>query len=169
MSIKNSFMRNQGLESDFLRIIEEHKKLIFKVSYLYCINNIDKEDLFQEIIINLWKAYPDFKGKSKLSTWIYRIAINTAVSWIRISKKNNHVTYYDCMPNIIDDSDSKEVYEKFQAVISHLNNIDKALILLQLDGYSYDEIAEITGLTKTNVATKISRIKLKLKNDLSNT
>ncbi|WP_423130147.1 RNA polymerase sigma factor [Gaoshiqia sp. Z1-71] len=162
-------MGNQKLESDFLKIVEEHKKLIFKVSYLYCINNIDKEDLFQEIIVNLWKAYPDFKGNSKLSTWIYRIAINTAVSWIRVSKKNNHVLYCDCMPNVIDDSESKEVYEKLQTVINHLNNIDKAIILLQLDGYSYDEIAEITGLTKTNVATKISRIKTKLKKDLSNT
>jgi len=162
-------MSNQDLENDFLKKVGEHKKLIFKVSYLYCINSIDKEDLFQEIIANLWKAYPDFKGNSKLSTWIYRIAINTAVSWIRVSKKNNHVKYCDCMPSVIDDAESKEVYEKLQTAINCLNNIDKEIILLQLDGYSYDEIAEITGLTKTNVATKISRIKTKLKKDLSNT
>ncbi len=73
------------------------------------------------------------------------------------------------MPSVIDDAESKEVYEKLQTAINCLNNIDKAIILLQLDGYSYDEIAEITGLTKTNVATKISRIKTKLKKDLSNT
>ena len=161
-------MRNQELENNFLKIIEEHKKLIYKVSHLYCINSTDKEDLFQEIIANLWQAYPDFKGNSKLSTWIYRIAINTAVSWKRLSGKNNHNSYCECIPNMIEDSETKDVYEKLQAMINQLNSIDKALILLQLDGYSYNEIAEITGLTKTNVATKVSRIKTNLKNYKSN-
>jgi RNA polymerase sigma-70 factor (ECF subfamily) len=161
-------MTNQKLENNFLEIIEKHKKLIYKVSHLYCDNSIEKQDLFQEIIANLWKAYPKFKGNSELSTWIYRIALNTAVSWIRISKKNNHITYHSFIPTIIEESETEEIYEILYAAIDHLSKVDKALIVLQLDGYSYDEIAEIVGITKTNVATRISRIKMKLKKDLSN-
>jgi RNA polymerase sigma factor (sigma-70 family) len=162
-------MIDKKLTDEFLELVEENKKLIYKVSHMYCDKTIDKKDLFQEIVANLWKAYPNFKGNSKVSTWIYRISINTAISWIRdYLKINNYIEYTNVMPQIHDDTAIDDLYDQLYCAIGILNKLDKALILLQLDGYSYDEISEIIGLTKTNVATKISRIKLKLKNHLSN-
>jgi RNA polymerase sigma factor (sigma-70 family) len=162
-------MIDEKLTEKFLELIEENKKLIYKVSHMYCDSIIDKKDLFQEIIANIWEAYPGFKGNSKISTWIYRISINTAISWFRDYVKNTkHIQYTSVMPHIHDDSEINELNEKLYSAISILGRLDKAIILLQLDGYSYEEISEIIGLTKTNVATKINRIKLKLKNHLSN-
>lgn len=162
-------MIDEKLTNEFLDIVEENKKLIYKVSQIYCYSSIDKKDLFQEIVANMWKAYPDFKGMAKLSTWIYRIALNTAVSWFRDHMKHKgQVEYTNVIPNMADDSGLDDIYEQLYSAISHLGKIDKAIILLHLEGYSYDDISEIIGLTKTNVATKINRIKLKLKKHLSN-
>lgn len=162
-------MIDERLSNEFLNIVEENKKLIYKVSHIYCDSTIDKEDLFQEIIANLWKAYPDFKGNSKISSWIYRIALNTAITWLRdYVKRKKHIEYNNFIPNASNDYELENVYEQLYSAIGHLGKIDRAIILLQLDGYSYDEISEIVGITKTNVATKINRIKLKLKNHLSN-
>lgn len=162
-------MIDERLTNEFLIVVEENKKLIYKVSQIYCDSTIDKKDLFQEIIANLWRAYPNFKGNSKISSWIYRIALNTAITWFRESVKHKKlVEYGNFVPNVSNDYELEEVYEQLYSAIGHLGKIDRAIILLQLDGYSYDEISEIIGLTKTNVATKINRIKLKLKNHLSN-
>lgn len=162
-------MIDEQLTDKFLEIVEENKKLIYKVSHMYCDSYFDKKDLFQEIVANLWKAYPRFNGHSKISTWIYKISINTAISWFRdYLKHKNHIEYTDFVPNMVDDSEFDEINEVLYNSISHLGKIERAIILLQLDGYSYDDISEIIGLTKTNVATKINRIKLKLKNHLSN-
>lgn len=162
-------MIDERLTEKFLELVEENKKLIYKVSHLYCDNQIDKVDLFQEIIVNLWKGFPSFKGTSKVSTWVYRVSINTAISWYKdFVKSKNHIEYTDVIPKFQDKSADDELFEQLYCAIGNLGKLDKAIILLQLDGYSYDEIAEMIGLTKTNVATKISRIKLKLKHHLSN-
>lgn len=157
-------MNDDTLNDRFLELLEENRKLIYKVSCLYCESSIDKKDLFQEIVVNLWKAYPEFKGNSKISTWVYRISLNTAITWLRdYTKYKNRIEYTDLIPNLIEDSELENLHEKLYAAISHLGKIDKAIILLQLDGYTYDDISEIVGLTKTNVATKINRIKDKLR------
>ena len=162
-------MIDEQLTNEFLNIIEENKKLIYKASRIYCDSVIDKNDLFQEIIANLWKAYPEFKGNSKISSWIYRIALNTAITWFRdYSKHRRHIEYNNFIPIVSNDNELEDVYEQLYSAIEHLGKIDRAVILLQLEGYSYDDISEIIGLTKTNVATKINRIKLKLRNHLSN-
>ena len=162
-------MTDNALSENFLELIEENKKLIYKVSHMFSDKDIDRNDLFQEIIVNLWKAYPTFKGHSKISTWIYRIAINTAVSQLRdFEKKNNHIQYTNMIPQVPEDSGFNELLEQLYTAIKKLGKLDRAIILLQLEGYSYEEIAEIMGLSKTNVATKINRVKLKLKNQLSN-
>lgn len=162
-------MIDEKATNEFLNIVEENKKLIYKVSCIYCDSTIDKKDLFQEIVANIWKAYPHFKGNSKISSWVYRIALNTAITWFRdYAKQKKYVEYSNFVPNASNDEELEELYEQLYSAIGHLGKIDRAIILLQLDGYSYDEIAEIIGLTKTNVATKINRIKLKLKNHLSN-
>src|SRR5665647_993326 len=106
-------MINKRLIDEFLELVEENKKLIYKVSHMYCENTLDKKDLFQEIIANLWKAYPNFKGNSKISTWIYRISINTAISWIRDYIKNNkHIEYTNVMPQMQDDPIIDDLYEQ---------------------------------------------------------
>jgi RNA polymerase sigma-70 factor, ECF subfamily len=162
-------MTDERLTENFLELVEENKKLIYKVSHMYCNNQIDKVDLFQEIIVNLWKGFPLFKGNSKVSTWVYKVSINTAITWYKdYATSQNHIEYTNVIPQFVDKSENDELYEQLYCAIGNLGKLDKAIILLQLDGYSYDEISEMIGLTKTNVATKISRIKLKLKQQLSN-
>jgi len=164
-------MDNDNLQTDFIEIIEDHKKLIYKVSHMYCDKADDIKDLFQDIISNLWIAYPNFQNKSKISTWIYRVSLNTAINWFRESTKHSkRIEYTNWIPNITNETDQEidELHDQLYSAIDTLGNVDKAIILLFLDDTSYEEIAEIIGLSKTNVATKISRIKLKLKNCLSN-
>jgi len=164
-------MDNDNLQTDFIEIVEDHKKLIYKVSHIYCEKSDDIKDLFQDIISNLWIAYPNFQNKSKISTWIYRVSLNTAISWFRDSTKySKRIEYTNWIPNITNETDNTtdELYELLYSAIDNLGKVDKAIIMLFLDDTSYDEIAEIVGLTKTNVATKICRIKLKLKNHLTN-
>ncbi|WP_346858588.1 sigma-70 family RNA polymerase sigma factor [uncultured Draconibacterium sp.] len=162
-------MIDKNLTNNFLELVEENKKLIYKVSHMYCNSPTERNDLFQEIVTNLWKGFPQFKGLSKFSTWAYRISINTAISWFRdYSNHRNYIEYTDFVPNMTDDCELDELTDTLFNAIEHLGKIDKAIILLQLDGYSYDDIAEIIGISKTNVATKINRLKLKLKSHLSN-
>ena len=164
-------MDNNKLQTDFIEIIEDNKKLIYKVSHLYCDNTDDMQDLFQDIISNLWMAYPNFQQKSKVSTWVYRVSLNTAITWFRdYSKQSKRIEYTNWIPDMTNETDhaTDELYEQLYKAIDTLGKIDKAIIMLFLDDTSYDEIAEIVGLTKTNVATKISRIKLKLKDFVSN-
>ncbi len=167
--MSKSKMIEEKITDEFLELVEENKKLIYKVSHMYCDSPSDRNDLFQEIIANLWKGYSQFKGLSRFSTWAYRVSINTAISWFRdYSNHRNHMKYTGFLPNTTDDPELDEMTEILYNAIEHLGKIDKAIILLQLDGYSYDDISEIIGITKTNVATKINRLKLKLKNHLSN-
>jgi len=164
-------MDNDKLQADFIELIEANKKLIYKISYLYCDDVIDKKDLFQDIITNLWIAYPKFQNHSKISTWIYRISLNTAITWFRdFSRQSKRIHYTDLVPHLTNESDHTidELYDQLYRAIDTLGKIDKAIILLLLDECSYDEIADIVGLTKTNVATKISRIKVRLRDQMSN-
>jgi len=159
------------LQTDFIEIIEDNIKLIYKVSHMYCDNTIDTEDLFQDILSNLWVSYPNFQNKSKVSTWIYRVSLNTAITWLRdYTKQSKRIEYTNLIPNLTNETDHAmdELYDQLYSAIDNLGKVDKAIIMLFLDDTPYDEIAEIIGLTKTNVATKISRIKLKLKDYLSN-
>ena len=164
-------MDNQKLQTDFIEIIEDNKKLIYKVSHMYCDSADDVKDLFQDIISNLWIAYPNFQQKSKVSTWVYRVSLNTAITWFRdYSKHSKRIEYTNWIPDMMNEPDHTidELYDRLYKAIDTLCKVDKAIIMLFLDDTSYDEIAEIVGLTKTNVATKICRIKLKLKNHLTN-
>jgi len=164
-------MDNHKLQTEFIDLIENNKKLIYKVSHMYCDNSIDKKDLFQDIISNLWIAYPGFQNKSKVSTWVYRVSLNTAITWFRdYSKQSKRIEYTDLIPRLSNEEDNTidELYDQLYSAINSLGKIDKAIILLLLDECSYEEIAEIIGITKTNVATKISRIKMKLRSYLSN-
>ncbi|MEP0710727.1 RNA polymerase sigma factor [Algoriphagus sp.] len=150
----------------FLSSIESNKGIIYKVANSYCKDADDREDLIQEIILQLWKAFPAFKPEFKLSTWMYRIALNVAISAYRKASKRRqiHQPLSDTTLYLVEDkSESNEKRDVLQSLIKELKEVDRALILLYLDGYLYPEIGQVLGLSESNVATKLSRIKQQLK------
>ncbi len=160
----------------FIKTIDEHKKIIYKIVNSYCPNKEDRKDLEQEIIIQLWGAFDKYNEQYKYSTWMYRIALNVAISYYRKEKKWSVKNDFYNETSVISISDENEEDETeldfhimlLQKFINNLNELNKALMLLYLEEKSYEEIAEILGITKTNVSTKISRIKLKLKKEFQN-
>ena len=155
-----------GKEESFTRIIKDNEGVIFKITTIYTDNGQDQKDLYQEIVYQLWKSFDSFRNESKIGTWMYRIALNTAIGQLKKSKKHSNKTGIDQV--VLQQTENydtefenrlKMVYEQ----IHQLNILDKGLILLLLEGKKYEEISEITGLSETNVGTRISRIKQKLK------
>ena len=151
---------------EFIEQIDQNQGILHKVCGMFCSITHDKEDLYQEIILQLWKSWPKFKGKSKLSTWMYRIALNTAISMSAKTKKHKPVQNEPAQElNIAEGNDevvSDEDISLLHIAISKLTEVERAVILLYLEEKSYEEIAEITGLSKTNVGVRIMRIKKKL-------
>lgn len=156
----------------FISVIKDNQNLIFKICYSYCKDSEDRKDLQQEIMIQLWNSFTKFDGRVKISTWIYRIALNTAISFYRkdciYKEKTVSIDASIISISIFEsDSEQEEKITLLYNFIEHLNEMDKALILLYLDNNSYKEIAEILGISETNVATKISRVKKNLKEQFS--
>lgn len=148
-------------ETQFLQLIDQHQQIIHKICWLYRDSLEDREDLFQEIVGQLWRSAPSFEGKSQFSSWLYRIAINTALTIFR--KKQPDVRYSSVLPDIpAGIPDDNEQMERLRIAIRQLNDTDKAIIALYLEELSYQEIAAITGITENNVGVKINRIKNKL-------
>ncbi len=159
-------------EQEFIKLIKENKGIIFKICNSYCADKDDRDDLAQEIIYNLWKSFHSFKHDFKFSTWMYRIALNVAISYYRREKKfKNHDSISESLIVFEDNSENKNEVENnlrlLKDFINKLKEIDKAIILLYLDDKSHKEIAEITGFTETNIATKINRIKDKIRTNFS--
>jgi len=139
------------------------------VAKIYSNTIEDQKDLYQEIVYQLWKSFGSFKGNSKISTWIYRVALNTSVSQLKSDKRRISQTSIDIvLLNRIDEVDTalEENISIMYAQIQHLTLIEKGLILLYLEGKNYDEISNITGFTTTNIGTRLSRIKKKLKTQI---
>ena len=156
-----------SLEKEFLEKIEKHKGVIFKISKMYMDNFDDQKDLFQEITFQVWKAYPTFEGKSQFSTWLYRVALNTAIIFLKSEKKrsfikNDEVEDIKIIADDDDDEKEKKLTKMYKA-IQQLNEIDKALIFYYLQDYSGKEIAENMGITEVNARVKLNRAKEKLK------
>jgi RNA polymerase sigma factor (sigma-70 family) len=154
----------------FAQLIQENRRIIFKICNSYCANKEDRDDLSQEIIYNLWKSFAGYKDDFKFSTWMYRIALNVAISFYRKERKSKtHVPYTENLLVFEEDNAAKTEEEKnlnlLLRFIGELKEIDKSVMLLYLGDKSYKEIAEITGITESNVATKINRIKDKLKSN----
>ncbi len=149
-------------DSQFMEMIQQNEGIIYKVTSFYTEIDHPISDLYQEVVLNLWKAYPSFRGESKYSTWIYRISLNTCISFYRRSKRS--ISYVDITTDIPETTDNNEEIQELYKLINRLGKIERALVLLYLDDKPYKEIAEITGLTLTNVSTKLNRIKEKLKN-----
>ncbi len=159
-------MGQTTLQEQFIGLLAAQQKLIHSICSLYYSSLEDRKDLFQEIILQLWKSYPSFNNQSKISTWIYRVALNTVFSRIRrekarpetvpVSEKFWHI------PQPEEQTALNEATQELYQAISQLSDIDKAIIMLYLDEHPYEEIANLLEMSKTNVSTRISRIKMKL-------
>jgi len=150
----------------FQDLIEQHKGILLKVARTYCRNETEREDLFQEISIQIWRSMDRYNSEFKISTWLYRISINTAISFYRKHSKRqeNTIPLDENTPAYADENTEKETQlDMLEKFINELNDFDKALMLLYLEEKSHIEIADITGITPSNVGTKIGRIKEKLK------
>lgn len=152
-------------ENEFIKIIQQNEGLIYKVTRVYSNGREDAQDLYQEIVYQLWKSFPSFRNESKISTWMYRIALNTSIAHLtKEKKKRNYEPIDDLLLNRTDTTDSlpEERSEILFNTIKKLNDIEKGIILLYLEGKSHAEIAGITGFTPSNVGTRLARIKQKL-------
>ncbi|HEX9511484.1 MAG TPA: sigma-70 family RNA polymerase sigma factor [Puia sp.] len=164
-------MSTPPVKPGFLKLINDNQRVIFKICNLYCNNGTDREDLAQEIIYQLWRSGDSFKEEYKFSTWMYRIALNVAISFYRKKLTSPIVTVKDNHLDIANPVEDKEGLEenivRLQKFIDGLKELDRAIMLLYLEEKTYREIAEIVGISETNAATKISRIKEILKQKFS--
>lgn len=153
-------------KQQFVTDVQQNEGLIYKIARLYSNTNEDQKDLFQEIVYQLWKSYPSFNGDSKISTWMYRIALNTAITHLKKdSWKPMRIPMDKHLANRMEHADTI-IEERVAALYTHiktLNVIDRGIILLFLEDKSHKEIAEITGFSVTNIGTRIMRIKQQLK------
>ena len=150
---------------EFITLLNQHQKIIYKVCNLYMDLSVDREDLFQEITLQAWKAYPNFRGDAKFSTWLYRVALNTAITFFRKEKKQPPIFTTEILPDKPGDANDpiEEQVKAMYKAIGELSKVDKALVVLYLEDYSYIEIGEMMGITANNVAVKMNRIKSRLK------
>ena len=158
-------MPDQKLKEEFLGLVNQHISVIHKITRLYTDREEDRRDLFQEILLNLWKGYRGFRREAKFGTWLYRVALNTAITglrkrkylavWTNLEERHEHIPgeYYE---------ENRDEIRILYDAISRLDKIERAIILLYLEEKTYDEIAEIVGITAGNAGVKISRIKTKL-------
>ncbi len=152
----------------FEEVVEAHKGIIYTVAQSYCRSASDREDLVQEITVQLWRSFAKYDDRYKYSTWIYRIALNVAISFYRKESKRRVIAHPipEAVFNIAETDDTTTTAQQvglLQQFIAELKELDKALILLYLDGRGHKEIADIMGISETNVSTKVGRIKEKLK------
>jgi RNA polymerase sigma factor (sigma-70 family) len=162
---------NKEIEHKFIVEFEQNQNIIHKVCRIYTSNQDAHNDLFQEIAIQLWKAYPKFRGESKLSTWMYRIGLNTAITLYRKSKRSIVTQDFDSVLYRIestsyDDTEEEQLKLMYKA-IHQLNDIDKALIFLYLEDVNYKEISETMGISEVNARVRMNRIKTRLKTILN--
>jgi len=157
------------IQERFQSLIDEHKKILYKVCNLYCKNRDDREDLAQEIAVQLWRSFGSFDERCQFSTWMYRIALNVAISFYR--RENTRARYVlsdnERLLNAIDETASQsEEIQVLYRFIEGLDALNRALVLLYLEGNSYLEMSEVLGISETNVATKIGRLKKTMRQEV---
>ncbi len=154
------------MSRNFLITIEEHEGIIHKIIRIYADGYDDQQDLYQEIIYQLWKSFDTFQGKSQISTWIYKVALNTSLAHINLKKKySGNAAIEDAELQIEDkiDTQMEDRITEMYLQIRKLNEIDRAIIFLFLEGKDYEEIAAMSGFSISNVGTRLNRIRQKLK------
>lgn len=160
-------MKSNSLEQEFISKLDASQGIVHKVCGMYCDNEEDRKDLFQEILIHLWNSYPSFRGDSQFSTWMYRVSLNVALQDLRKIKKNKEDSV---LPSSFDSVESEPVEEAttleqkmLHNAIEKLNDIEKAVMMLYLEAKPNEEIAEILGITQNNLRVKMTRIRQKIK------
>ncbi len=155
----------------FTELVEKNQGIIHKVCRIYTDDKDAHDDLFQEIVLQLWRSYDSFKGDSKFSTWMYRVGLNTAITLIRKKSKSKETNYIDEQYINIKSEDKDEFLEEritlLYAAIRMLNDVERALVLLFLEDLPYKEIAETLGISEVNARVKMNRVKIKLKEIMS--
>jgi RNA polymerase sigma-70 factor (ECF subfamily) len=164
-------MTTMTRQDRFLGLLDEQKKILYKVAGAYCRNPADRPDLVQEMVVQLWRSFDRYDERYRFSTWMYRIALNVAISFYRSETRRTRTTV-PAEESILeiaadDPAGADESLEMLYRFIGQLDELDRALILLYLDGNRHDTIAEVLGISETNVGTKISRIKQKLRRDFA--
>lgn len=161
------------VRQQFADLLERHRKIVFKVANTYCWHPDDRADLAQDITAQLWRAFPGYDPQRSFSTWMYRIALNVAISQVRSSshRERHSVRLDEDLHDVADPQDvDHEADERVRALhrfMRQLDPLNRALLVLYLEDHSYREIADILGITETNVATKISRLKQRIRNDIA--
>lgn len=160
-------MQEASSQPAFVALVHEHRALLHKICNLYCTSVHDRQDLFQEIIVQLWRSYPRFRGEAKFSTWLYRIALNTAISDLRRQRRRVKATDPAHLPAELQDiqyaKEQEEQLQQLYAAIGQLTEVEKALVMLYLEDKSYEEMEEILGINQNNLRVKMNRIKEKLR------
>lgn len=158
---------NKDLEDKFVRHLEKNQNIVHKICRIYTNDQASHKDLFQEITIQLWKAFPKFRGDSKFSTWMYRVALNTAITLYRKKKRGIQTQDYDSVHFRIQaedyDHETEQHLKLMYRAVKELNDIDKALVFLYLEDKNYREISETLGISEVNARVKMNRIKTRLK------
>lgn len=164
-------MNKQEQKEFFQQIIEQHKGILFKVARVYCYDEHDRDDLMQEMMIQIWQSVPRYKEQFKISTWLYRISLNVAISFYRknTTRANRFTVLNEQTSDLYNEEkvETEQQLDLLEQFISELRELDKALILMYLEDKSHHEMAEILGLSVSNIGTKIGRIKDKLKTKFS--
>jgi len=157
-------MHDSSIEKVFIELIRQNDRLIYKVCSMYTSDEFLLADLYQEVVYNLWKSLPKFRNECSKSTWLYRIALNTCITGMRKElRRPHHVPILELNEHLIEPESMEGNIKEMYKLIYQLNTLERAIILLYLEEKSYQEIADITGLTLSNIAIKIKRIKEKLK------
>jgi len=158
----------------FIAEFEAHRKILYKVAAMYCANPADRQDLMQEIVVQLWRSFPNFDARSRFSTWMYRVALNVAISWVRTDhRRRAHTVDADSavMDTALADAAAgdmpPELAALFAEFVSRLGELERALLLLYLEGSDHATIAAILGISSSNVATKIARLKQRLQSEIA--
>ncbi|MGP1421607.1 MAG: sigma-70 family RNA polymerase sigma factor [Tannerella sp.] len=157
-------MKKTDLEETFIAMLKANERVIYKVCSFYASEETPLSDLYQDVVCNLWTAYPKFRGECSISTWIYRIALNTCISGFRKKKMEHSADLSSLQDAFIQPEDMTEEIKEMYRLIRQLKTLERAVILLYLEEKSYQEIADITGLSLSHVAVKLKRTKEKLIN-----
>jgi RNA polymerase sigma factor (sigma-70 family) len=161
----------KSLEHNFVELLQKHQNIVHKICRLYTNDSDAHKDLFQEITIQLWKAYPKFRGDSKFSTWMYRVGLNTSItlyrkSLRRVESQNIEAVAYKLSHEEYDDTKDQQL-KQIYAAVNKLNDIDKGIVFLYLENKNYKEISETLGISEVNARVRMNRIKTKLKTQLN--
>lgn len=152
------------MQKSFLKILSDYQGIIHKVNLIYFKSDLDRQDNFQEVVYQLWRSFPSLQNKDKPASWIYAVAINTSISKIR---KDSRLEFRDSIPDVesvnpYEQQERNENYQKLINALHKLNEIDRSIMLLYMEDYTYEEIAEIVGMAPSNIGVKIYRLKSQL-------